>query len=126
MIKIASIVLITLIFVLFLRETKREFALLLTLCCAIVLFLIVFDDLKDIVAQINSLTSSVTGAQAYASLLLKILGISLLSQFVSDLCRDSGEQALASQSELASKIIILIISLPLFDTVITIVNGLLK
>ena len=58
--------------------------------------------------------------------MMKILGISLIAQFVVDLCRDAGENALASQTEIASKVLILIMTLPLFETVINIVTGLLK
>ena len=65
-------------------------------------------------------------AGAYAGLMLKVLGIVLITQFISDICRDSGENALAGQTETAAKIIVISMILPLFDSVINIISGFLK
>ena len=124
MIKIAGFVLISLLLILFLKETKREFSIILAAACGIILFVTVADDLYDIATKIYDLSTQADNINTYISLMMRILGISLIAQFVPDLCRDSG--ALASQTETASKVLILIMTLPLFETVINIVTGLLK
>ena len=126
MIKIAVIVLISLLLIIFLKDVKREFALILTIACAIILFISVAEDFFNVFERIYSLSSGIGNVNSYISLMMKILGISLISQFVVDLCRDAGENALASQTEIASKVIILIMTLPLFESVINIIVGLLK
>lgn len=126
MIKIAGFVLISLLLILFLKETKREFSIILAAACGIILFVTVADDLYDIATKIYDLSTQADNINTYISLMMRILGISLIAQFVADLCRDSGENALASQTEIASKVLILIMTLPLFETVINIVTGLLK
>lgn len=50
--------------------------------------------------------------------LLKAIGICILTQFASDICRDAGESALASKLELAGKCTVLLLALPLFETTI--------
>lgn len=126
MIKLAGFIIISLLLIIFLKEAKREFAMVLTLGCAIVLFAAVADDFINILHSVYNLSSGLKNINAYISLMIKILGISLVAQFVVDLCRDAGENALASQTEIASKIIILIMTMPLFETVLNIVTGLLK
>ena len=126
MIKTAGFVLISLLLILFLKETKREFSIILAAACGIILFVTVADDLYDIATKIYDLSTQADNINTYISLMMRILGISLIAQFVADLCRDSGENALASQTETASKVLILIMTLPLFETVINIVTGLLK
>ena len=126
MIKIAGFVLISLLLILFLKETKREFSIILAAACGIILFVTVADDLYDIATKIYDLSTQADNINTYISLMMRILGISLIAQFVADLCRDSGENALASQTATASKVLILIMTLPLFETVINIVTGLLK
>lgn len=126
MIKIAGFVLISLLLILFLKETKREFSIILAAACGIILFVTVADDLYDIATKIYDLSTQADNINTYISLMMRILGISLIAQFVADLCHDSGENALASQTETASKVLILIMTLPLFETVINIVTGLLK
>ncbi len=126
MIKVAGITIITLIMIILIKDTKREFAVLLTIATVILLFTSVANDFKEILDKLYSLSSGIGSINSYISLMMKILGIALISQFVIDLCRDSGENALASQTEIAAKIIMLIVTLPLFETVINIVTGLLK
>lgn len=126
MIKIAGFVLISLLLILLLKDAKREFSFILAAACGIILFIAVADDLYSVARSIYNLSSQVSNINTYISLMMKILGISLIAQFVVDLCRDAGENALASQTEIASKVLILIMTLPLFETVINIVTGLLK
>lgn len=126
MIKIAGIVVIALLLSVFLRNYKSEFSLLIVICAAVLIFIIISKDLHTVVTHFSELTESVDGIGQYINLMLKVLGISLIAQLLSDLCRDSGESALATQTETAAKVIILIISYPLFESVIKIVTGLLK
>ncbi len=126
MIKIAGISLITLVLVIVLKNTKREFAFILTLCSSILLFGIVVNDFINVINKIYLISGEISGLEPYISLMVKILGVTLITQFVVDLCRDSGENTLASQTEITSKIIILIMILPLFEAVINTVSGLLK
>ncbi len=126
MIKIAGIVFIALILTVFLKGVNREISIFVTAAAVLLLFVTVSNDLFGVAKALTEISSSIPSTQPYIKLMLKILGISLLAQFVSDMCRDAGENALAVQSEIASKIIILILTLPLFESVINIVTGLLK
>ena len=86
----------------------------------------IFNDLKSIIEQVDTLTQSVGVITPYIKIMLKILGISMLAGLLSDLCRDNGEITLANQTELSAKIIILVTALPLFSTIINIMTGILK
>lgn len=126
MIKIASIALIALILIILLKRTNKEFAFLITIAATVILFGIIIDDFFDVINRIYSISSSIDNLNYYVSLMVKILGITLITQFIIDLCRDSGENALASQTEITSKILILIMVMPMFEAVMNIVSGLLK
>ena len=126
MIKISGIVIVSLLLIIFLKESKREFAFILSIAVSVILFVTLINDFQGIISAVYNLTNSVENISNYISLLVKILCISLLSQFVIALCRDAGENALASQTEIASKILILVMTLPLFESVIEIITGLLK
>ena len=109
-----------------LKNYSREFTLFVNLVCAVIIFSIIANDLKSIIDKMVSLTDSVSVISPYIKIMLKILGISMLAQLLSDLCRDNGENTLANQTELSAKIIILITSLPLFTAIINIMTGMLK
>lgn len=61
-----------------------------------------------------------------ASVLLKALGISLLTHVCATVCRDCGEGSVAYYVELGGKIEIIILSLPLLKQMIDLILGLLE
>lgn len=126
MIKIFAVVIISLTAILFLKNTGREYSIILSFAVVIFLFAYSVNDLSSILTEIIGISDGVENLTPYIKLLIKILGISLAAQFTADLCRDCGENALASQTEIISKIVILIMIIPLFKTMINIVTGLLK
>ena len=126
MIKIVTIVLISMVLLIFLRDVNKEVAFFVTIAASILLFSVVISEFYDVISSIFLISEGIGSINSYVKLMIKILVLVLLSQFVIDLCRDNGENALASQTELASKIIILVMIMPLFNSVLNIITGLLK
>ncbi len=126
MIKIVAIVFCALLLNIILKDYAKEFCVFINIVSAGIVFLMIFNDLKSIIKQVDTLTQSVGVITPYIKIMLKILGISMLAGLLSDLCRDNGENTLANQTELSAKIIILVTALPLFSTIINIMTGILK
>ena len=126
MIKIIAIVFCALLFNIILKDYAKEFCVFINIVSAGIVFLMIFNDLKSIIKQVDTLTQSVGVITPYIKIMLKIHGISMLAGLLSDLCRDNGENTLANQTELSAKIIILVTALPLFSTIINIMTGILK
>jgi stage III sporulation protein AD len=66
------------------------------------------------------------GMGEMASLLIRGLGVALLTQLCADLCRQSGEASLAGGVELAGKAELLLLCLPLLKELIVIAQELLS
>lgn len=58
-------------------------------------------------------------------MLLKALAICYITQLACDCCKDAGECAIAGKLQIAGKIAILIIALPMFESLAEIVTGLI-
>ena len=67
-----------------------------------------------------------TQINTYLSVMLKALGIAFLTHICASVCRDCGEQTIAGYAELAGKIEMLIIALPLIEELITIAEDLVQ
>mgnify|MGYP002604602978 FL=1 len=126
MIKVVGIVLTALIINIVLKNYSKEFTLLINIVCTIIIFTLISKDLKGIVDRLTSISNEISVLLPYIKIMLKILGISMIAQLLSDLCRDNGENTLANQTELSAKIIILVTALPLFTTIMDIMIGMLK
>lgn len=126
MIKVVGIVLTALIINIVLKNYSKEFTFLINIVCTITIFTLISKDLKGIVDRLTSISNEISVLLPYIKIMLKILGISMIAQLLSDLCRDNGENTLANQTELSAKIIILVTALPLFTTIMDIMIGMLK
>ena len=70
--------------------------------------------------------NSKTGINSeYIKILLKITGIAILTEFGVSVCKDAGETAIASKVDLASKIIIISLSIPIITALLELVISIL-
>lgn len=63
----------------------------------------------------------------YIQTLMKIIGITYIAEFASDLCKDAGYQTIAGQIQIFGKLSVLAVSIPvltaLLDTIQTFLGG---
>lgn len=110
-----------------LRRYLSEQALLVSLIAGVLILAAAVSGAVPVIEEIRELlrSSGVTGE--YLTVLLKALGVCLLTQLASDACRDAGEQGLASKAEFAGKIAMLVLALPLFrkvgDIAVSLIQG---
>ena len=95
-----------------LRHTKSELASIASAVAGGLIFIYIFNGISPFLDFIKN-TAESCGVSSYFALMLKALSISICCRVSADICRDSGETALASKVELAGKLSIVIISLPL-------------
>ena len=120
-IKIIGIGLMALIIIVIIKQYKPEFAIYVSLIAGAI---IIYFSLDKISAIINLLTtlSKKTGINAeYLGILLKITGIAILTEYAVSICKDSGENAIASKIDLGGKVIIISISVPIIYALLEVV-----
>ena len=117
MLKICSIGIIIAIISILVKTYRQEFSIhtrlsgTLIIFGAVMLMLVpIFDYLERMVGQALPLE--------YMEILIKSLGVAYLTQICSDFCCDCGEKNIASAVDIAGKIEILILSLPLIEKII--------
>lgn len=114
-----------LILSLFLKDYNKTVSLILVLFSSALLFFKIVGSIDEITDTLKEITDNAGELSSYLKLMLKVLGIALITQITADICRDCGETALAGQTEVAAKIIIVAMILPLFEAVVKIISGLL-
>ena len=61
----------------------------------------------------------------YMKAILKMLGVTYVSEFASAICRDAGYQTIASQIEIFAKLTILALSMPVLEALLVTIQGFL-
>ena len=113
MFKIVALCLAGTLLLVLLKPARPEYAMLLRLALLLVVFAALLEGVGSVVSGTSALMTLVGENGEIVRVMLKALGISLVAQIASDLCKDSGEQTLAGVVELAAKLGILIMALPL-------------
>ncbi len=126
MIQIAALAMVACVIILLLKQYKPEYAAVAGIAAGLFIFVLILEKLIWGIGAIQDLISQAGMHSGYMTILLKVLGISLLTQFAANTCKDAGQSALASQVELAGKILILVLALPLFEAVTQLVSAIIK
>ncbi len=122
----AVLVLIALVLSILLRQYgKKEIAILVQIATGAIIMMSVILKITDVVGELTDLAGSIGLNISYIKLLIKVLGICIITQFVCEICKDSGESALASQIEFAGKMIVVVMMLPLLKSIISLVVGII-
>lgn len=114
-IKIMGIGLIGVISIVIIKEYKPEFAIYISIACTILILAIVFEKLKGIITFIENITSKSKIDNEMIKIILKITGISILIDFAVNLCKDSNVNSIGNKIDLAGKVIIISMSIPIIS-----------
>lgn len=123
MLKIFLIAFVALAAIVLLKQIKPEFALLLKFAALLLLGFLAFSVVSDAVSEIFSFGERVSIDSEMLKILLKALGLCLVAQIASDVCKDCGESALSTSVELVGKLCIVLMALPVAAQLIEISLG---
>ena len=80
--------------------------------------------IRTVVETFETFNDYINTKGDYIKLLLKMTGITYISEFAASICRDCGYGAVASQVEIFARIALLSISLPVIITLLETICGL--
>ena len=121
---VCGLVLAVMLFLLLIRQFRPELAPPLNLCITLFLTLSAIASIIPLVSYLQEL--ELGKFELYLPYLMKSMGISLLSTTAADLCRDSGESAVATKQELLGKCEIVLLSIPLLKELLTLAHELMR
>ena len=108
-----------------LRAKSPEYSLAVGIVTALTILGMLFYSLSGINDRISSLLQNAGSAKEYGSVLIKALGISLLTQLACDACKDAGVASIASKVELGGKVAILLCAYPLLEKLLELTGQLI-
>lgn len=115
-VKIIGIGFLTLIITLILKEYKKEYALYSSLIGGAIIIFYSMGTLKTVIDFIKEFGNISKYNNVFITLLLKITGIAILTEYAVSICKDLGESSIANKIDFGSKIIIISLSIPIIST----------
>ena len=112
--------LVTAVISLYLKDSGFATAAVLAILCGGILILLklipYFSEIFRTVKEIASVSGLKTD---YIGLVIKVVGIAYIGEFAGELCRDAGEASLAGKVDLGTKVVIMIMAMPLLETILS-------
>ena len=106
------------------KDMDSGYGVILSMAGCVMVMYFVVSRFRQITDYIDRITAYISVNITYIDVILKMIGV---CQFSSDLCRDAGYNAIASQVEMAGKISLILLSMPVLmsviDLVVKIVEG---
>lgn len=107
------------------KSVRSEVSLYIALATGIIILVMILDSLTDIFGYFEAVYNKVEYGREYFPVIIKVLVIAYLSDFTAQLCKDAGQAAIGTKVELAGKLIIFFISIPILASVISLIDKLL-
>lgn len=124
--KIIGVAFVTTITAVLLKSTKPELSFAVTITGIIVILLFIVDSLQNVLTAFSTLAQTTGIQNGLLKILLKIVGVGYISEFGAGILQDFGSSAVADKVVLGGKIAIVVLSLPIIQSLLTMVGGFLQ
>ena len=107
------------------KNYNPALAVLTSLAAGIIIFLSVLPMIAETVGFVRHLGEMADGLGAYTTLALRVIGVAYIAELGASVCNDANETAIASKIDLAARVIILVMAMPVIIDIVRIITGLL-
>ena len=124
--KSAAGVLIALILWLTLNKYSKETSVLLSLTVCAMVITVAMTVMNPVIDFLHKIKQVGEIDNSYFSILLKVVGIGMLSEICSIICKDAGNETLAKGLQLMTSVLVLWISIPIFEKLLSLLDSILE
>lgn len=110
---ILGFILIVTVLLVIVRKERPEIAILLVIAAASLIMLSLMKNVAEILLAFETLATKTQIKGEYLKTVIKIVGVAYLAGFGAQICKDAGESSMAAKIELAGKIFILSMGIPI-------------
>ncbi len=125
-VKIIGVAFITSVAAAILRSTKPELSFAVTVTGIIIILMFIVDMLQGVMAVFATISNIAGVENGLLKVLLKIVGVGYLTEFGAGILTDFGSASIADKVSLAGKITILLLSLPVVESLLNLVGAFLQ
>ncbi len=123
--KMSAFALVAVVIIVLIKQERKEIGVTISIIATTILAVYAIVQLNDIVNLLFDLISKVGVNAKYLEIILKVVGIAYIVELTKDVCVDSGETALGSKVEMAGKIVMVVMTIPIITGVVEVINKLI-
>lgn len=123
--KVTAGILLSLILILMLAKGGKDYSIAIVIVAGCLIAVAAYSFLGPVLDFADSLQDAAQLDSQMFTVVLKAVGISLLTEITSSICADSGSAALGKLLQIFSGIVVLWLSLPIFSALLELVKDIL-
>lgn len=124
--QIAAIGIVGTVLAITVKPYRAEVAMLISVGTGILILLEIIGSVSGIFAQFQKIIETSGVDIRYFGLVIKIIGIAYVTQFAAEICKDAGENSIALKIELAGKVFVMLLTMPIIAEFLNIIIGILQ
>lgn len=121
--KIGITAVMTAVFCVLLKRVNGEYAVLCSLCGCAFFMILSSGEIYSLFTEFYSMAERCGIDSDFIGIVLKITGISYIGQISAYLCKDAGESAIAANVELCTKVIVMVVGMPVITSLINVITS---
>jgi len=125
-VKIVGVGLLAGMLISLLRQQKPELALQLSIAAGAMISLLMLARVMQVVEVLQTLSSKARVDETHLGIVLKIIGFAYVADFGSQILQDAGEKSMATKVEMAGKVLIMLLAVPILlaimDTILKLLD----
>ena len=123
-IKIVGISIFAVIMIIILKNYRPEMALVLSIITGIGIMLYAISKMSSVINVLNDLVSKSGVNTDFLLIIIKVIGIAYIVEFGKNVCIDAGQSSIATRLEMAGKVVIVVLTIPLISSLVNVLVGL--
>ena len=124
--KICAIAIAGLVIISLIKSFKPELTIAATVAVAIIILGAAAESIKYIFIYMNNLYSQLNAGKEFFPVIIKVLAIAYITEFTTSLCEDAGHKSIGTKVELAGKIAVFFVAVPVFTSLLNLLSSLME
>ena len=100
------------------KEVISLFDMYASIIAGVLILTMLTDTFKGIINLLQDISNKANVNTQFIKILIKITGIAILTEFAVSICKDTGENAIASKVDIGGKVIIISMSIPIISALL--------
>lgn len=122
--KIAAVGVAACLLALQIKSVRNEYATYIAIAAGCILIFYAMKKLSVVIDTIKTLQNYISIHNVYITTLIKLIGITYIAEFCSGICKDTGHSNIASQIEVFGKLSVLAVSMPVLNSLLSMIGEL--
>lgn len=123
--KISVIALAGTVLAVVLKEYRKEYSLYVGLATVVIILGMIINQLSAVFELFTEWQNELSYGEFYIPVVIKILGVAYIADFTAQICRDAGENSIGSKIELAGKVMVFYLALPIMTSIMELIKSIL-